>query len=234
MKRRKLFRRRKKRRKSSFKGLKKFIALVILIGVVILGSAVTKSLNKALLPTMTAMTEIEVSHKVNKAIFEGTNSSIGEKDLSSADFYKRNIDSDGMVRSISVNTFLVNELCGKIALSVSEQLMDIESQTIYIPLGVLFGVETLANIGPNLKVSVLPLGDARVEYETKFESVGINQINFQIWLNIKTSVRVVNPLQSNVLDVTKKISLVNTVFSGDVPNMYFEGSLHDVMEKILE
>jgi len=50
--------------------------------------------------------------------------------------------------------------------------------------------------------------------------VGINQVHFSVWLTVESEVRIINPVQSSEIFVTRHISLVDTVITGVVPDMY--------------
>ena len=61
-----------------------------------------------------------------------------------------------------------------------------------------------------------------VDYETAFSSVGINQINYKIWLAVHLELRIVNPLYREDITLERKIMLADLVFSGKVPAHYFQ------------
>ena len=53
-------------------------------------------------------------------------------------------------------------------------------------------------------------------------SAGINQINYKIWVDISMEMKIVNPLYQEILSMERKIMLVDIVFSGKVPEHYFQ------------
>jgi len=160
---------------------------------------------------------MSIKTKMNDTIYRSVNNIIKERNLSAADFYTKNDAGD----SLSVNTVLVSDLCNTAALDISNTLDSMGEQRISIPIGSVLSIKALANSGPAYTVSLLPAGNAEVNYESKFVAMGINQINFQVWLHVTSTVRIVNPIQSNVIEVDRDVPLVNTIISGDVPNSYF-------------
>ena len=82
------------------------------------------------------------------------------------------------------------------------------------------GINFFNTAGPKFKINVVPIGNALVDYETKFISAGINQTNFQVWLDIKFNSQVINPLNQKKFVFKKKIPLINTIINGTVPNTY--------------
>ena len=82
------------------------------------------------------------------------------------------------------------------------------------------GLDTLAQFGPHFSFSLAPIGNALVDYESSFTAVGINQTHFSVWLTVESTVRIINPVHSSEIIVTRNVSLVDTVISGVVPDTY--------------
>ena len=66
------------------------------------------------------------------------------------------------------------------------------------------------------------MGSTKVDYISTFESAGINQINYKIWLNISIELKIVNPLYHETITMERKIMLADIVFIGKVPEHYFQ------------
>ena len=77
-----------------------------------------------------------------------------------------------------------------------------------------------SNTGPSIPFYLKPMGLASVDYETSFTAEGINQINFKIWINVAMDIKIVNPLRSETMSVSRKIMLVDTIINGTVPERY--------------
>lgn len=194
--------------------------ILILVIIVVLAYFSVQKLNERMLPIVLEITRLNSRTQINRVINESIKDSIDTYTLNSSDFYTKIADSNGEVNSLSVNTVLVNSLCAKLAVDISEKLSILRTEVVEVPIGAAFGIDAFSNLGPKYRIKILPLGDATVNYESSFTSVGINQINFQIWLNIESAIKVVNPLQSKDIKVTRKMALVDTVFSGEIPKMY--------------
>ena len=136
----------------------------------------------------------------------------------------RVIDTDG----ISADTIAINRFCTTLSSEITKELEQLNNEKINVPLGSISGVELFANWGPDIPFSMEPKGAAEVDYETKMESSGINQMHFQIWINISLEIRIVNPLHEESIPMTRKIMLVDTVFGGDVPEEYFQWETADL------
>ena len=181
-------------------------------------------MDKRLMPSVLTVVDMKSKTKINAVINDSVGEIVKELGVSSSDFYERTTDGDGRILSMSVNTLLVNDICSRVAMDVSGKLVTLEKEKISMPLGSLLGIQAFANHGPDYTVTIIPMGNAQVDYETGFEAVGINQVNFQVWLKVDSVIAVVNPLQRQEITVTRKVSLVNTVITGEVPSVYLSPS----------
>ena len=143
------------------------------------------------------------------------------KNIKSEDFILRS-DNNGRLEYLSVNSMIVNNICAETASTVSQNLNNLTTSKIRLPLGVFTGLPILSHFGPSTTIRLQPIGDATADYETSMTQAGVNQVNFQVWINVHTKVSIVNPLWSKDLEITRKLTLVNTVFNGEIPKTYIK------------
>lgn len=143
------------------------------------------------------------------------------KNIKSEDFILRS-DNNGRLEYLSVNSMIVNNICAETASTVSQNLNNLTTSKIRLPLGVFTGLPILSHFGPSTTIRLQPIGDATADYETSMTQAGVNQVNFQVWINVHTTVSIVNPLWSKDLGITRKLTLVNTVFNGEIPKTYIK------------
>ncbi len=124
--------------------------------------------------------------------------------------------------SYTANTVYINHFCTRLSQKITEGFSALPKDAICVPLGAATPFSFLANKGPSIPFTVLPMGTARVEYETAFHSAGINQINYKIWLNISMELKIVNPLHKESVTTERKIMLADLLFGGKVPTHYFQ------------
>lgn len=143
------------------------------------------------------------------------------KNIKSENFILRS-DNNGRLEYLSVNSMIVNNICAETASTVSQNLNNLTTSKIRLPLGVFTGLPILSHFGPSTTIRLQPIGDATADYETSMTQAGVNQVNFQVWINVHTTVSIVNPLWSKDLEITRKLTLVNTVFNGEIPKTYIK------------
>ena len=197
-----------------------FLMIILLLSIVSIYSL--KAIDNRIFPSAVEIASHQAKNRINRIVNGSVKAMTEVQNLSSADFYIKTVDERGAINSLSVNTMLINDVCANLSEELTKSIEEVGIGDLEIPVGALLGLKSLSNIGPNYPISVMPSGEAEVDYESSFMAEGINQIHFQIWLSIKASVKIVNPLQEESIIVTRKVSLVNTLIPGEVPSTFFE------------
>ena len=170
-------------------------------------------------PTITVLAEtkaLELANRsINKAVAE-----VVKDDINYSDLINTKLDSQGKITLMQSNTIMMNKIASDVALLIQEELKQVKTTTSYIPIGTALKSPILAKYGPQLKVSIEPIGTVSVDFKTDFESSGINQTRHRIYLEAKTQVKVVIPLTTSTKEVKAQIPICETVIIGDVPNSY--------------
>jgi len=169
------------------------------------------------MPAVIEIAKIHSQSRVNHAINDALQAVKEQNTLVASDFYMNST----MPTGFSVNTVLINQICAQLAVDITDSLAARIEEAISIPVGMASGIDMIAALGPSINVTVIPMGDARVDFETSFTAVGINQVNFQVWLNIESTIRLVTPLHHQRITMTRRVALVDTVYSGEIPHFYF-------------
>lgn len=177
------------------------------------------------LPTAIKVSQKYATNIISQEINKSVETIISDLNLHTQDFFNKNIDKDTNKTYLDVDTILINNVCAKVSNELSKNLRNISDTKIDLPMGIFSGISAFSELGPSFTVYLSSIGDATVDYETNFQSVGINQINFQVYLNINCSVSIINPMYKKDIEVKRKLMLVNTVFNGEVPNTYLNTSI---------
>ena len=174
--------------------------------------------NKFVLPSAIDISQKYAVTRINSEISRAVENGITQLSINTEDF-TREVDS-GETSRVSIDSLLVNRLCSLSALQLSESLNKINSEKISLPVGIFSGIPLLSNIGIDVPIHLQSMGEALVDYDTEMRSAGINQVNYIIWLDVECRVAVVNPLWRKEVIVKRKVMLVDTIFSGKVPEGY--------------
>lgn len=131
---------------------------------------------------------------------------------------KNEIDETNILKT---NVVVINEIASDIAVKVIQKLEEKKTENVEIPIGALLGNKYLSGFGPNIKINIIPKGNIITDLKTEFETQGINQTIYRIYLDIKCNVNIVNAYNTIETQVTNQVLLVETVIVGGVPNTYY-------------
>ena len=143
-----------------------------------------------------------------------------EMDLSYDDLEDIVYGDDGSISSINTNTLAVNKLKANISSTVQEAIGQVESRYIEISIGTIVGMELLNGRGPKIPLYLSDAGSIQSDFESSFESGGVNQTLHKLSINISMDVTVILPLSSFTTTVTTSVLIAETVIVGDVPSGY--------------
>ena len=191
--------------------------ILIFIVSIFIGSFIYVDNN--LRPTITVLAETKAMELANRSINKAVGDIVKDK-INYSDLIYTKLDSQGKISMIQSNTVLMNQVASDVALEIQNELKQVKTTTSYIPIGTALNSPILARYGPQLKVSIEPIGTVSVDFKTSFESAGINQTRHTIYLEAKTQVKVVIPLTTSTKEVKVKIPICETIIVGEVPESY--------------
>lgn len=129
---------------------------------------------------------------------------------------------DGKNSILKTDIVMVNEIISDIAVEIQKELNELEDEKIKIPIGALTGIAYFAGSGPNIEMKIISAGDITTDIKTEFESVGINQSLYRIYLNIECNVSILTSYKTIATKIINQVLLVETVVVGDVPETYLK------------
>ena len=179
-------------------------------------------INTALEPTLLAISEVRLRSLTTKALNEAVIENFDS--IRYKDFISVSKDNDGNITMIQTNSVYMNKLASYTALSAQSKIASLGEQGIGLHLGTITGIQLFSSIGPVVNIKMIPMGSVTADFQSKFESAGINQTRHQILISMKATVRVVALNNSEVITITSTIPITETIIVGNVPEYY--GSLY--------
>lgn len=194
---------------------------MIIIGLVISTWLFLEATQKYIMPIAVKLCLNAAKDKANRVINESVDSVLKESGINYSDLFSV-VSNNNEITMITTDTAAINTLCADISEYITKNLENMENDEMSIPYGATTGFGILSNVGPPIVFEMTPVGGADVDYETEFNSAGINQTNYKIWLTVNISVSLVNPLYNEEMSMNRKIMLVDTVINGKVPDYYYK------------
>lgn len=172
-------------------------------------------------PTLLVIAETKATFIATQSINQVINDRVN-LDINPQTLMNVTLDSRGRVVLIQPNTMEFNRIAADTTIKVQDILKGIGEEKIDIPMGQILGSQLLASIGPNITVTVIPIGTVQVKVIDKFEQAGINQTRHMIYLIATTQIRIVVPLVSKSISVDTQMPIAEYVVVGDVPSTYVQ------------
>ena len=141
-------------------------------------------------------------------------------------------DEAGMIKGLNADVIEMNKLSAEITTDIQQKLLNMKDANIRIPIGSFLGWSVFSGYGPKITIKAIPTGNVSVDFKTEFKSEGINQTRHRIYLEIKTSVRMVAPFISDVVPFETNMTVAETVIVGDIPSTYYNLESNQKLENV--
>lgn len=150
------------------------------------------------------------------------------------DFFDIKRGSDGSIEMVRADTYEMNALMAGLSINIQEVFKSLENEKYSVPLGTLLGSKFVSLMGPAVDITIIPMSIASMDFRTEFESQGINQTKYNIYLVLKCRIRALAPFSSREFTSESKVPIAEAVILGDVPGSYVEVPEEDILDVIDE
>ncbi|HEX3038532.1 MAG TPA: sporulation protein YunB [Oscillospiraceae bacterium] len=206
-------RRHYRRRFSYHSGRKRVLVFIVLFIIAFVFVSIQ------LRPVITNVTQNEAKQMSVNAINSTVTEELTKSNIKYDDMVNIERDNNGKVLAITTNIVKMNELKSSILTAVQQKLSD-QHNEVGIPLGTLLGSDFLHGRGPNVPLQLTLSGNVNGDFQSKFESAGINQTRHQIYLQVHMSVYSFIPGYNTTTEVTTGVAIAETIIVGEVPQTF--------------
>lgn len=163
----------------------------------------------------------EVKKVSHQAISEAVSNYLSENEYLCDNLVKITYDENTFVRSISENTYYVNQFKTEISKSSQIYIENIMiSDGINVKLGNFTGLVSLSDVGPYIHFDIEASPTISCEIISSFKSVGMNQSLHHIELEMVVDIYVGNPLRIESIKFKSNFEIAQTVIIGNIPSTY--------------
>lgn len=198
-------------------GVPRVLWLLLALAILLCGYSV---FNTRIRPIVIDTASARTKNAVTSAINAATNMQELSDVLSYDSLVVLERDEDGKVTAIQTQMAAVNTLKAVVTECVIEQISEITTDELSIPIGSISGGYLLSGRGPKISVKILSVSAVRTELENSFTAAGINQTRHQILLNIYVDIEIMVAGQIEYVEVYTQMSVAETVIVGSVPGSY--------------
>lgn len=160
--------------------------------------------------------ETIILNAANEAVLNALN----KNDIKYSDISIISRDDSGAITGIEINIEKVNLLKSSLSNEISRIVSKKNKYDLNIPIGSLFGSEYTTGYGPKIKFKMQLTETAILDFESRFESAGINNVLHQIIIKINVNASVLMMGCTDSFSVSTTAIAAQTIISGEVPDSF--------------
>lgn len=134
-----------------------------------------------------------------------------------------NYDSSGEIVSFSANQYEINSITREIVKESQQQMLTLGQDGLKLNIGTLTGIPLFIGRGPIIRFKLVPIGAVSGNFDSEFDSVGINMTKHTLFLYVNTHISIVMPIKSYDFYSTNQVMLAESIIVGKVPEVYLNG-----------
>lgn len=166
-----------------------------------------------------------VTKMVNKSINDQFRETIDAEKL-----IIHKLNEKGETVMVQADTKAINLLITEISAELQEEYRNMEEDILHVPAGALLGSKIFSQTGPKVRMRIIPLSVSGMDFKTEFETQGINQTKYKVYIKLKSQVKVLAPFSSDTIDTVNTILIAEAVILGTVPDSYVQVPKEDILD----
>jgi len=180
-------------------------------------------LEKRLAPTLLILASQKAEQLAKEAITDAVTKRISQQGVDFNQIVMIEKDNEGRIQAYQFNYREYARIVGETTARVQNRLKEFESEKVdrTIPLGLATGNSFLAQMGPELPVTFVPIGSVKTRLETELDEAGINMVLATVYIFVEVDLRIVIPFATEEKTVTTKIPITHSLIIGDVPQYLY-------------
>ena len=209
--------------------MKRAAVILIGIGLVILGGmlVIRDKFGDSIQQTAEAVAVNAVATKINDSLQNGL-----YDEALSGPLLNVERDSEGNIQYLEPNAEVINKLLLEFSTNVRANYDSGDTEEIKVNWGVITGSKLLSQLPFTVTVKVQPVSLTKFQYETGFETEGINQTRYYVYCTITSQIHILAPFTDKTAQINRRLLLAEAVIVGKVPDSYVvvpEGSILDAV-----
>lgn len=180
-------------------------------------------LEKRLEPTLLILASQKAEQLAKDAITDAVTKRISQQGVDFNQIVMIEKDNEGRIQAYQFNFREYARIVGETTSRVQNKLQEFEQDKVdrTIPLGLATGNSFLANMGPQLPITFMPIGSVKTRLETELKEAGINMVLATVYIFVEVDLRIVIPFATDEKTVTTKIPITHSLIIGDVPQYLY-------------
>ncbi|MBE6809769.1 MAG: hypothetical protein E7521_01755 [Ruminococcaceae bacterium] len=145
---------------------------------------------------------------------------LAQNEITYSDISNVSRDNAGQITGIEIDIEKVNLLKSALSNEIAGIVASRNKYDLNIPVGTLFGNEYTTGYGPKIKFKMQLTETAILDFESRFEAAGINNVLHQIIIKIDVNASVLMMGCTDGFSVSTTALAAQTVIAGAVPDSF--------------
>ena len=205
--------------------------VIILLGFALIGLGATLIIKdvygQSIAGTARDIAVNHVSSKINASLRSG----MYNADLDGP-LIKVERDEEGNIKDIEPDSRLINKLVLEFMGGVKEKYSMEDTQVVEVNLGVVTGSKILSQLPFTATIKVQPLSMTKFQYETEFETQGINQTRYCVYCTIQSTIRILAPFTNETAEINRRFLIAEAIVVGKVPDSYVQVPKEEILDAV--
>lgn len=131
-------------------------------------------------------------------------------------------DLNGNITALKTNMSEVNRLKTNILNLINDEILDMDTSDLGIPIGSLILPELMSGRGPEIPVKIISIRNSEGSFESRFTEAGINQTLQQLTMHVSIDVSILVLGAAESFTVSSQVVVAETIIVGKVPDTFFQ------------
>lgn len=197
-----------------FSVLKRWLVLMLCVAIVFIGSFFSVK------PFVFSYAKSEAETIIINAANDAVLNVLAKNDITYNNLSNVSRDAEGMITGIEIDIEKVNRLKSQISSEMSRIISQKNKYDLNIPVGTLIGSEYTTGYGPKIRFKMQLTETAILDFESCFNSAGINNVLHQIIIKIDVKASVLMMGGTDGFSVSTTALAAQTVIAGGVPDSF--------------
>ena len=166
-----------------------------------------------------------VSRTVNRSLAEEL-----EKQKKEGNLFTEQRNSKGELEMVQADSVKINLLMSQLAMNIQEEFSCNGRESFPVSFGTLIGSRVLSQSKPDMTITVVPLSVSSMDFRTEFETQGINQTKYKIYVILECRVKMLAPFSTEIFKLKNTVLVAETVILGTVPDSYVQVPKESILD----
>ncbi|MGD8192062.1 sporulation protein YunB [Brevibacillus ginsengisoli] len=180
-------------------------------------------LEQRLQPTLMILASQKAEQLAKQAISDAVTKRIAQQGVDFNEIVHMEKDQNGKIQAVDFNFKEYSRIVGETTSRIQNRLKEFEEEKVErtIPLGLATGNSFLAQMGPDLPVTFMPIGSVKTRLETDLKEAGINMVLATVYIYVEVDLRIVIPFNTDQKTVVTQIPITHSLIVGEVPQYLY-------------